>query len=119
MACSDKWKYLVLWEQIGKKLNPCGLKSGITSQLKYERRPGSSLIEGKKKEEGKTLCQVGKQHALRSKGEREHNVRDASEESWGQRTRYDQAREGVGNQVKEPGNDIDGNEGPLKRCTRK
>lgn len=49
----------------------------------------------------------------------QHNVRDASEESWGQRTKYDQAREGGGNQVKEPGNDIDGNEGPMKRSTRK
>ena len=49
------------------------VRDNITKR-KYERRPGSSLIEGKKKEEGKTLCQVGKQQALRSKGEREHTT---------------------------------------------
>lgn len=49
----------------------------------------------------------------------QHNVRDGYEERWGQRTRYDQVREGGGNQFKELGNDIEGNEGPLKRSTRK
>lgn len=58
-----------------KKIEPmwAEVRDNITKR-KYERRPGSSLIEGKKKEEGKTLCQVGKQQALRSKGEREHTT---------------------------------------------
>ena len=65
------------------------------------------------------MRQEGKKNLRKVRESMQHNVRDGYEESWGQRMKHDQVRQGGGNQFKELGNDIEGNEGPLKRSTRK